>query len=131
MFANKRDTVEFATRTQMTSRRMDRSFTRHRNPPVRMELVEDGNVIALSCFDLSAVGAYLYSDYLFCEGDTVELRLHIASRLDPMTVIGEVVRVETGESGLMPGMGITFRKITEQDSDELKQFLLRRFLTHV
>jgi hypothetical protein len=96
-----------------------------------MELVEDGNVIALSSFDLSAVGAYLYSDYLFCEGDAVELRLHIASLQRPLEIKGEVIRVETGESGLVPGMGISFRKMAKQDSDELKQFLLRRFLTHV
>ncbi len=130
MFA-KKDTTELLAPMQKTSRRTPSSSGRHRRTPVRMEMIEDGNTIAVSCFELSAVGAYLYSDYLYCEGDFVELRLHTAFGRHPIEIVGEVIRVETGESGLMPGMGIAFKQISKQDSDELKHYLLRRFLTHV
>ena len=76
------------------------------------------------------MGAYLHSDYLFCLGETVRLRIRIADRPLSIDITGEVVRVETGESGLVPGMGIAFRKIGKQDSDELRRFLMRRVLTH-
>ena len=94
-------------------------------------LSDDGTAVPMSCFDLSAVGAYLHSDYLFSLGETIRLRIRIASKPRAIDIRGEVVRVETGENGLAPGMGIAFRKIADRDSDELKQFLLRRFLTHV
>jgi Tfp pilus assembly protein PilZ len=96
-----------------------------------LEIVEEeGSGVPLSCFDLSAGGAYLHSDYLFCLGESIRLRIRIADRPLPIDIEGEVIRVETGENGLVPGMGIAFRKIGKQDSDELRRFLMRRFLTH-
>ena len=131
MFANSKARNEQTARTSLTSRRLERAARRHRNPPLTLEIVaEEGGGIPLSCFDLSAVGAYLHSDYLFCLGESVRLRIRIADRPLPIDITGEVVRVETGESGLVPGMGIAFRKISKQDSDELRRFLMRRVLTH-
>jgi len=86
--------------------------------------------MTLSCFDLSAVGVYIHSDYLLSRGETLQLRIRVPFRHRPIDVLGEVVRVETGEWGLPPGMGVAFREIAETDSAALKQFLLRRFLSN-
>lgn len=131
MFLNPKARTEPVAQTSLTSRRLERAARRHRNPSVTLEIVaEESGGIPLSCFDLSAVGAYLHSDYLFCLGESLHLRIRIADRPLPIDIEGEVIRVETGENGLVPGMGIAFRKIGKQDAEALKRFLMRRFLTH-
>ena len=85
---------------------------------------------SLRCFDLSAVGVYLHSELLLTKGDTIELRIRIPDRHRPIDIVGEVVRVETGDRGLAPGMGIAFREIADTDAAALNQFLLRRFLSN-
>ncbi len=130
MFANPKARAEQSARTSLHSRRLDRASRRHRNPPVTLEIIGEGDFAPLSCFDISAVGAYLHSDYLYCLGESIRLRVRIAGRPRAIDITGEVVRVETGETGLVPGMGIAFRQIDKQDADDLRQFLMRRILTH-
>ena len=130
MFANPKARAEQSARTSLTSRRLERASRRRRNPSLTLEIVGEDESVPMSCFDLSAVGAYLHSEYLFCLGDSIRLRIRISGRPRPIDIGGEVVRVETGENGLVPGMGVAFRQIAKQDSDDLRQFLMRRFLTH-
>ena len=110
--------------------RRGRLRSRHfRKQQVTLEIIDDKmNVMPFDCFDISPVGAYLHSEFLLMPGDEVQLRLRLSCRFRPIQITGEVVRVEMGEDGLPPGMGIAFRDIAKQDSDVLKQFLLRRFL---
>jgi hypothetical protein len=110
---------------------MERRSRRFRHPPVTLEIVDENRqATPLSCFDLSAVGVYLHSSFLLQPGEQMQLRIRVPNRRRPIDVLGEVVRVETGENGLFPGMGIAFRKILEADATALKQFLLRRFLSN-
>lgn len=93
-------------------------------------LCDNTHAASLRCFDLSAVGVYLHSDFLLAKGDTIEIRVRIPDRHRPIDIVGEVVRVETGDRGLAPGMGIAFREIADTDAAALNQFLLRRFLSN-
>ena len=98
-------------------------------PHIQLEMVDDeDNAMPFDCFDLSPVGAYLHSEFLLLPGDRVTLRLRLDYQHRPLEVEGEVVRVETGDDGLPPGMGIAFREMAQRDSIKLKQFLFRRFL---
>ncbi len=98
-------------------------------PHIQLDIVDDeDNAMPFDCFDLSPVGVYLHSDYLLLQGDRVTIRLRLDFQHRPIEVEGEVVRVETGEDGLAPGMGIAFREMGRRDSNKLKQFLFRRFL---
>ena len=130
MFANPKARAAQSARTSVSSRRLERASRRRRNPSLTLEIVGEDESVPMSCFDLSAVGAYLHSEYLFCLGDSIRLRIRISGRPRPIDIGGEVVRVETGENGLVPGMGVAFRQIGKQDSDDLREFLMRRFLTH-
>ena len=111
------------------TRRGSARARRIRKRDVALEIIDNEmNVMPFSCFDLSSVGAYLHSNYLLMKGDEIHLRLRLSQGRPAIEIKGEVVRVETGEDGLPPGMGIAFREIAKQNSNELKQFLMRRFL---
>ncbi len=132
MYANKKVESKNADLTLLLSRRAKSLSQRSTLWFATIEIIIENERVGFAiCSDLSSVGAYIRSDYLFCVGEQFNIRLYLASRIKPMEILGEVIRVETGETGMAPGMGIAFRRISKQDSDELKQFLLRRFLTHV
>jgi hypothetical protein len=108
-----------------------RSHRRYRDQTIAVEIItEDLGALPYECFDISPVGTYLHTEFLLVPGDEVNLKIRLSARHQPMDVVGEVVRVETGENGLQPGIGIAFTKIAKTDSKELKQFLMRRFLSN-
>ncbi|MCP4600559.1 MAG: hypothetical protein GY847_08520 [Proteobacteria bacterium] len=93
---------------------------------------EHENATPFEHFELNIIGVYLYSDFLLFPGDKVHLRIKLSSCLRPIHAIGEVVRAETGNERLMPGMGVAFKNMDNSDQKELERFLMiRRFLGHV
>jgi PilZ domain len=114
------------------SRRQRRRGRREHSGSVSVEAVDrHGDAMPFDCFDLSAVGIYLHTDFLLCPGEEIQLRLRLPMRFRPLEIAGEVVRAETGEGGLQPGIGVAFRTISRTDQEELGRFLMRRFLGHV
>lgn len=96
-----------------------------------VELIDEaGQAIAFECFDLSAVGVYIYSDLLFSPGEIVHLRLKLPWSLRPVHVRGEVVRAEPEEGAQSPGMGVAFRDLGAEVEAELKRYVARRFFRH-
>lgn len=96
-----------------------------------IELIDEGGgAIAFECFDLSAVGVYLYSDLLFSPGEIVHLRLKLPWSIRPVHVRGEVVRAEPENEAQSPGMGVAFRDLGAEVELELKRYVARRFFRH-
>jgi hypothetical protein len=96
-----------------------------------VELIDEaGQAVAFECFDLSAVGVYLYSDLLLSPGEIVHLRLKLPWSLRPVHVRGEVVRAEHEDGAQSPGMGVAFRDLGADVEAELKRYVARRFFRH-
>jgi hypothetical protein len=96
-----------------------------------VELIDEaGQAVAFECFDLSAVGVYLYSDLLLSPGEIVHLRLKLPWSLGPVHVRGEVVRAEHEDGAQSPGMGVAFRDLGAEVEAELKRYVARRFFRH-
>lgn len=96
-----------------------------------IELIdESGRTIPFDCFDLSAVGVYLYSDLLLSPGEIVHLKLTLPWSTRPVQVRGEVVRAEPEDGVQSPGMGVAFRDLGTEVELELKRYVARRFFRH-
>jgi len=96
-----------------------------------IELIDEGGqAVAFECFDLSAVGVYLYSDLLLSPGEIVHLRLKLPWSARPVHVRGEVVRAEPEDGAQSPGMGVAFRDLGADVEAELKRYVARRFFRH-
>ncbi len=134
MFPNRNDktAVDRGHESGRTRRqRHRRSHRRFRDQRVSVSVVDDElGDIQFDCLNISPVGVYLRTDFLLLPGDEVNLRIGITPWHRPFDVTGKVIRVDTGETGLPPGMGIAFHRIATTDSKELKLFLMRRFLSH-
>ena len=113
------------------SRRSRRS-RRVRADEIGIELIEDnGRSIVFDCFDLSAVGVYLYSDLLMSPGERVRLRLRLPTTGGAVAVEGEVVRAETEDGVQNPGMGVAFREVDDRVREALRSYVAQRFIRHV
>ena len=96
-----------------------------------IELIDEGgSAVAFECFDLSAVGVYIYSDLLLSPGEIVHLRLKLPWSIRPVHVRGEVVRAEPESEAQSPGMGVAFRDLGAEVEIELKRYVARRFFRH-
>jgi len=98
---------------------------------VRIEVVDEaGNSVPFDCFDISAVGVYLRSDLLLCEGERLTLMLTLPPRGRPVSVRGEVIRADTGDGLHAPGMGIAFREMGHDIREQLRRYVAKRFFRH-
>jgi c-di-GMP-binding flagellar brake protein YcgR len=114
----------------MRSRRSRRG-RRVRADEIAIELLDDsGRAIAFDCFDLSAVGVYLYSDLLLSPGERVRLRLCLPTTGGKVAVEGEVVRAEAEEGVQQPGMGVAFRELEPTVQEALRSYVAERFIRH-
>ena len=111
-----------------TSRRQRPTSRRTRTKQATIEILND-HIAAISFdhFELNADQVYLYSDFLLCPGDEVRLQIGLSSCHYPLNAIGEVVRAETGDDGLRPGMAVSLTEMKDADRHELKRFLSRRY----
>lgn len=131
MTSNNRNLASLQTVPQKSSRRRTGFSRREREKSVLVELTDDqGNNILFDHFELSSTGLFLHSDYLLCPGDQVKLGLRLSTCDEPLEVQGEVIRSETGNDGLRPGMSIVFKSMPRNDRSELERFLIRRIVAH-
>lgn len=130
MFLSKpeKQAVDFNRHSRRSQRR--RSHRRHPSSDISVELLDGNTAIQYECPNISPVGVYLLTELLLFPGDEVNLRIRLSARQQPMVIVGKVVRVDTGDTGQAPGMGISFTDISTTDSKELKLFLMRRFLSN-
>jgi hypothetical protein len=120
-----------AAKAPQRSRRCRASETHTQAGELAVELIdESGRAIPFECFDLSAVGVYLYSDLLLSPGEMVRLRLTLPWSARPITVQGEVVRAEPEDGTQRPGMGVAFRDLGADVAQELRSYVARRFFRH-
>ena len=111
------------------SRRQKRLSRRERPKVDLVEMVDDhSNAVFFDHFEISSTGIYLCSDFLLCPGDEITLKLTLSGRWEPLEVVGEVVRAETGDDGLRPGMSIVFKEMDRKDRSTLERFLARRVI---
>lgn len=112
---------------KLFSRRRTRRAKSRRSATV--ELVgANGDVVGFERYQISAVGAYLFSEYLHCEGETLTLRLSLPSVETPLEVQGEVVNANVDSE---PGMGVVFRKMSVRDKRVLQDYVAKRFVNYV
>lgn len=113
------------------SRRRAALGRREREKSATVELLyEQDNNISFEHFELSSTGIYVHSDYLLCPGDRVTIGLKLSTCGEPLEITGEVVRAETGNDGLRPGMSILFRDMARKERGALEHFLIRRITAH-
>lgn len=102
---------------------------RDRLEDVYVELVlGSGHAVPFDRFDLSAVGVYLYSDFLLSVGEEIGLRLRLPFSPRAVEVSGRVVRAQVGDEQQPAGMGVAFRDLDPGLRRELRDFIARRFL---
>lgn len=112
--------------------RRSRRGRRVRADEISLELIDDsGRAIVFDCFDLSAVGVYLYSDLLLSPGERVRMRLRLPTTGGAVAVEGEVVRAEDEEGAQNPGMGVAFREVGQDVQEALRSYVAQRFIRHV
>jgi hypothetical protein len=120
-----------AANSPQRSRRCRTSETHTVAGELAIEMIdESGRAIPFECFDLSAVGVYLYSDLLLSPGELVQLRLRLPWSARPILVRGEVVRAEPEDGVQSPGMGVAFRDLGADVAQELRSYVARRFFRH-
>jgi len=101
----------------------------HRLEDVRLELVLGaGHAVPFDRFDLSAVGVYLYSDFLLSEGEEVSLSIRLPFSPRAVEIAGRVVRAQVGDEQQSAGMGVVFRDLDAGMRQELREFIARRFI---
>ena len=111
-----------------TSRRQRSKSRRTRTKQATVEILNDQiAAISFAHFELKADQVYLHSDFLLCPGDEVYIQIGLSSCHYPLNAIGEVVRAETGDDGLRPGMAVSLTEMKDADRHELKRFLSRRY----
>ncbi|MCP4599789.1 MAG: hypothetical protein GY847_04485 [Proteobacteria bacterium] len=111
-----------------TSRRQRLTSRRTRTKQATIEILDDHLAAAsFDHFELKADQVYLHSDFLLCPGDEVLLHISLSTCREPLNAIGVVVRAETGDDGLRPGMAVSFTEMKDSDRHELKRFLSRRY----
>ncbi|HUT76867.1 MAG TPA: PilZ domain-containing protein, partial [Polyangia bacterium] len=102
---------------------------RDRLEDVRLELVLGaGHAVPFDRFDLSAVGVYLYSDFLLSEGEEVSLSIRLPFSPRAVEIAGRVVRAQVGDEQQSAGMGVVFRDLDAGMRQELREFIARRFI---
>ena len=112
--------------------RRGRRGRRVRADEIGIELLDDnGRAIGFDCFDLSAVGVYLYSDLLMSPGERVRLRLRLPTTGGPVALEGEVVRAQVEDGAQNPGMGVAFRDVDQNVQEALRSYVAQRFIRHV
>jgi hypothetical protein len=117
--------------TGKTSRRgrIAECARRDRMDDVYLELLLGaGHSVPFDCFDLSAVGVYLYSDFLLTEGDDISLLIRLPFSPRAVEVSGRVVRAQVGDEQQPAGMGVAFRDLDAGLRQDLRDFIARRFL---
>jgi len=101
---------------------------RDRLGDVSLELILGaGHAVPFERFDLSAVGVYLYSDFLLSEGEDVSLSLRLPYSPRAVEIAGRVVRAQTGDQQQPAGMGVAFRDLDNGVRRDLREFVARRF----
>jgi hypothetical protein len=130
MTPNNSDTAAVLHRgAKKLSRRQGAPRRRDRPKSASVELIdEQGNVTLFDHFELSSTGVYLHSDYLLCTGDPVALELTLSGCPHPLEITGEIIRAETGNDGLRPGMRVIFKNMLRDARSELERFLIRRVI---
>lgn len=112
---------------QMVSRRRPPQSRSRRGSKIEV-VVENGGVIAFDRYQINAVGAYLFSDYLYCEGEILKMRLFLPAVESALIIEGEVVNVNVDKDS---GMGIVFRKMGIRHKRMLQDYVARRFAKRV
>jgi len=124
--------LNLSTGAQQKSRRKNFVCKPKRRQEIQIEMLDDtGLATPFDCYELNSIGVYLYSDLLFSEGETMQLKLTIPSCFKPVIIEGEVVRAEIGDSFHEPGMGVAFRDIKPEVKSALQKYVARRFLKYV
>ncbi|MBN2341924.1 MAG: PilZ domain-containing protein [Deltaproteobacteria bacterium] len=132
MRKSKSENIAIVGKISLTKRLVSRRqppVTPHPRPQPAVELLgEDGEPAPFERYQLSSVGAYLYSEYLHCEGETLTLRLTLPPVAEPLIVTGEVVSACTDGDA---GMGIAFRNMKRKEKRLLQEYVARKFVNHV
>ena len=119
-----------AAAAEQRSRRSRRG-RRVRADEIGIKLIdEQGHAIEFDCFDLSAVGVYLYSDLLLSPGERVRLQLRLPTTGGAVAIAGEVVRAQVEEGIQSPGMGVAFRDLDHGVQEALRSYVAQRFVRH-
>lgn len=115
--------------SQTDSRRHQSVHIKKSNACATIEMIDGyGSTIPFDNYDLNAVGVYLYSDYLLCVGEKLDLKVSLPSGKTPLRITGEVVHANAGDN---PGMGVAFRRLSVMDKQQLQNYVAQRFLRHV
>lgn len=95
--------------------------------PVKMRVeIEEGKPEKfLTSVNISEGGLYLRTVTPLPEGTVLHLKFTLPRDVEPMTVVGMVVRTSTlgKELDVEPGMGIKFENLSENDRNRLKNFV--------
>lgn len=115
---------KIALQKKAVSRRRPQVVSRRSKAVVEV-VDEHGDCVAFDKYQLSPYGVFLYSQYLHCEGEKINLRVSLPSLDTPMFIEGEVINATVD---LDPGMGIAFRKIKPLDRKYLQDYVAKRFI---
>ena len=103
-------------------------FSRRKKARIYVVDRETDEAIDFDRYELSPVGAYLYSQYLFCTGEKLNIEISIPGNDTPLSVEGRVIRTDTDSNC---GMGIAFNSIRAKDKRVLKSYIASRFIKNI
>ena len=76
--------------------------------------------------DLSSEGVFLETTTPLVVGTEMDLSFRLPGSQRTLTVVGEVVRIQSRGDGLPPGMAVAFRRMEPEDRAHLDAFLIAK-----
>ncbi|MBN2804308.1 MAG: PilZ domain-containing protein [Deltaproteobacteria bacterium] len=125
----KSNTAKLIEQEKNLSRRHDKTVhsRSNRRKKARIYIYDEeiDEEIDFEKYDLSTVGAYLYSQYLFCTGDNLNLKISIPGVSEPLLINSVVVRAGTDDDC---GIGVAFKDLSAKSKRILNNYITTKFL---
>jgi len=117
------------TVSKQISRRKHRVPLFNRRKKARIYILDEtGEALDFEKYRLSPFGAYLYSEYLHCTGEKLQLEILLPDQPEPLLINAEVIRADMDNEA---GMGVAFRDMNSSVQRRLKNYIAGNFLREI
>ncbi|MBD3271836.1 MAG: hypothetical protein GF384_04770 [Elusimicrobia bacterium] len=93
---------------------------------VQDELRRGSGILCFYSTDISLGGIFLETEVPFKIGDTIHLKFALPEHDNDMRLTGKVVRIREKNATLVPGIGVEFEHLSQEDKRTIEYFVINR-----